>query len=70
MNPTNVVTMATVALRASVWNYLRATMPAALCDTEIDARPGEAVRAVQAVVERNVRTQVVERELAEREVSA
>jgi hypothetical protein len=56
MTPTR-VTMATVALRASLWIWLQAAMPE-LRDTEIDALTGEAVRAVQAVVERNVEAQV------------
>jgi hypothetical protein len=48
MIPTR-VTMATVALRASVWLWLQVALPDRP-DTEIDALTGEAVRAVQAVV--------------------
>jgi hypothetical protein len=43
--------MATVALRASLWLFLQTALPDR-ADTEIDALTGEAVRAVQAVVER------------------
>jgi hypothetical protein len=50
MTPTR-VTMATVALRASLWLFLQTALPDR-ADTEIDALTGEAVRAVQAVVER------------------
>jgi hypothetical protein len=57
MTPTR-VTMATVALRASLWIWLQIAMPDRP-DTEIDALTGEAVRAVQQVVER-----VGEREVA------
>jgi hypothetical protein len=50
MTPTR-VTMATVALRASLWLFLQTAMPDRP-DTEIDALTGEAVRAVRQVVER------------------
>jgi hypothetical protein len=50
MTPTR-VTMATVALRASLWLFLQTALPDR-ADTEIDALTGEAVRAVRQVVER------------------
>lgn len=49
---TTTTTMASVAMRASIWFFLREIARPDLRDEDIDRMTGEAVRAVYAVAER------------------